>query len=347
MKEKEINSYILRWYKKNKRRLPWRRLESNNLPNPYYILVSEFMLQQTTVATVIQRFEKFIYKWPTIQHLSTISEKSILNFWSGLGYYSRAINLLKTAKIIQKKYKGNVPQNYEELIVLPGIGDYTAKAILGIAYNKPVMPVDSNIERIIARIYGLTKPINQIKSQIRLGSEKFISPRSSMNLIQAFMDYGSAVCVPRNPYCDICKIQTRCLASKKKLQNIIPIKLNKKMNKKKKYTRAYIFLNEKNEILVRRRSSKGMLPSMLEVPNDKWQSTEKKLIYDKIVEKFKQNFKYKGYVEYNFSHFQLHTKVYLQKIEKNTFPKSNWIKKREINKSGLPTIMKKIVKAAI
>ena len=119
------------------------------------------------------------------------------------------------------------------------------------------------------------------------------------------------------------------------------------MNKKKKYTRAYIFLNEKNEILVRRRSSKGMLPSMLEVPNDKWQSTEKKLIYDKIVEKFKQNFKYKGYVEYNFSHFQLHTKVYLQKIEKNTFPKSNWIKKREINKSGLPTIMKKIVKAAI
>ena len=108
------------------------------------------MLQQTTVPTVINRFETFISNWPTIEDLSKISEKKILTFWSGLGYYSRAINLLKTAKIIQKDFQGTVPKKYDELISLPGIGDYTAKAILGIAYNKPVMPLDSNIERIIS-----------------------------------------------------------------------------------------------------------------------------------------------------------------------------------------------------
>ena len=347
MKEKEINSYLLSWYKKNKRKLPWRKLEFNNLPNPYYTLVSEFMLQQTTVPTVINRFETFISNWPTIEDLSKISEKKILTFWSGLGYYSRAINLLKTAKIIQKDFQGTVPKKYDELISLPGIGDYTAKAILGIAYNKPVMPLDSNIERIISRIYAFKLPIIQIKDKLRLKSEKFISKNSSTNLIQAFMDYGSIICTPRNPNCDNCKIQLQCLASKKKLQTQIPVKLNTQPKKKKKYTRAYIFLNEKNEILVRRRSSKGMLPSMLEVPNDEWQFIKKKLVHDKLVKNFKRNFKFNGEVEYSFSHFKLQTKVYFQIIEKSNFPKSQWIKKEKIEKSGLPTVMKKIVKVAI
>ena len=347
MKEKEINSHLLSWYKKNKRQLPWRKLESNNLPNPYYTLVSEFMLQQTTVPTVIKRFEAFILNWPTIEDFSKISENTILKFWSGLGYYSRAINLLKTAKIIQKNFQGVVPENYDELISLPGIGDYTAKAIIGIAYNKPVMPLDSNIERIISRIYAFKLPIIKIKDKLRLKSEKFISKNSSTNLIQALMDYGSIVCTPRNPDCANCKIQLQCLALKQNLQSLIPVKLNTQSKKKNKYTRAYIFLNEKNEILIRRRSSGGMLPSMLEVPNDEWQFIKKKLVHDKLVKNFKKNLKCKGYVEYSFSHFKLQTKVYLKIIEKNHFPKSQWIKKEKIENSGLPTVMKKIVKVAI
>ena len=133
--EKEINTKILRWYKKNHRALPWRVLGLNKLPIPYYIFVSEYMLQQTTVNTVIERFNKFIIKWPKIQDLASTSEENILNFWSGLGYYSRARNLLKASKKIQKDFKGVIPSKYNELIDLPGIGDYTAKAILGIAYN--------------------------------------------------------------------------------------------------------------------------------------------------------------------------------------------------------------------
>ena len=347
MKEKEINSYLLSWYKKNKRQLPWRKLESNNLPNPYYILVSEYMLQQTTVKTVTKRFENFISNWPTIEHLSKISEKTILNFWSGLGYYSRAINLLRTAKIIQKEFNGVIPENYDQLITLPGIGDYTAKAILGIAYNKPVIPLDSNIERIIARIYAIKLPIAKIKDKLKLKSKKFISKNSSTYLIQAFMDYGSMVCIPRNPDCDNCQLKSQCLAKKKNLQKVIPVKFNSQSKKKKKYTRAYIFLNEKNEILVRRRPSKGMLPSMLEVPNDEWQISKTKLVHDKLVKNFKKNLKYKGHVEYSFSHFELQTKVFFKIIEKNNFPKSQWIKKEKIEKSGLPTVMKKIVQVAV
>ena len=163
-KEDKIQQIFLNWYKVNKRDLPWRKLWGNKLPKPYYIFVSEYMLQQTTVGTVKKRFKEFILNWPTIDALASISNTSILSFWSGLGYYSRATNLLKASKIIKKKFKSKIPEDYNDLIILPGIGDYTAKAILGIAYNKAVMPLDANIERILARIYGLQSPLIKFKT---------------------------------------------------------------------------------------------------------------------------------------------------------------------------------------
>ena len=146
--EKQIIAKLLRWYAKSKRDLPWRLLQENNLPNPYYVFVSEYMLQQTTVPTVKTRFEEFIKKWPTLKDLAKTTEPNILKFWSGLGYYSRARNLLKAAKIITTKFNSIIPNKYDELISLPGIGDYTAKAIMGIGYNESVMPLDANIERL-------------------------------------------------------------------------------------------------------------------------------------------------------------------------------------------------------
>ena len=122
--EKVINSKLLSWYRINKRNLPWRQTHANKLPDPYFVFVSEYMLQQTTVGTVKKRFEEFILKWPSINDLAKISEETILNFWSGLGYYSRARNLLKAAKIIKKEFNSKIPNNYDDLINLPGIGDY-------------------------------------------------------------------------------------------------------------------------------------------------------------------------------------------------------------------------------
>ena len=346
-KDQYVQRFLLKWYEKNKRNLPWRNLRSNNRTNAYYVLVSEFMLQQTTVKTVTKRFNEFIELWPSIDKLSRISENRILRFWSGLGYYARATNLLKAAKIIKKNFNSKIPNTYEDLIILPGIGDYTAKAILGIAYNKPVMPLDANIERILARLYGFQSPLIKIKSELKKKSNAFISKNSSNYLIQAFMDYGSLVCTPRNPDCSSCLIKTQCLSFKKNLQNIIPVKVKSNLTKRKKYSRAYILYNEKNEILVRKRSSKGMLASILEVPNDNWVINKKSLVQDKIVLKIKDKMQSKGSVEYSFSHFDLETEVFFTKVKKKIFTNQKWIKKSNINKAGLPTVMKKIVKVAL
>ena len=341
--EKEINTKLLRWYKKNKRILPWRVLDLNNLPIPYYIFVSEYMLQQTTVQTVIKKFNEFITIWPKIDNLASSNEEKILNFWSGLGYYSRARNLLKAAKKIKKNFNGTIPNNYKDLIDLPGVGEYTAKAILGIAYNKPVMPLDANIERIIARIYAFQEPKNKIKKKLIDKSNLFISKNSSTNLIQAFMDYGSLVCSPRKPNCNICSFKYYCLSYKKKIQNTIPLKIKPTTLKRKKYSRAYIFCNEKNEILIRKRDSNGMLASMLEVPNDKWVENKKNLVLDNIANNFKKKIKLKGYLNYSFSHFDLYIEVYFTKVKKNLFKNYKWINRKKINNSGLPTVMKKII----
>ena len=349
LKDKEliIQRKLLAWYKKNKRILPWRRLYKNHLPNPYFVMISEYMLQQTTVSTVKNRFKEFILNWPSINELATIPESRILQYWSGLGYYSRARNLLKAVKIIKKKFKGKIPNNYDDLIVLPGIGDYTAKAILGIAFNKPVMPIDANIERILSRLYGFQSPLNKIKSELQNKSYAFISKKFSSNLIQAFMDYGSLICTPRKPDCIKCILKKSCISYKKNIQNFIPIKKETKIKKIKKYSRAYIFFNEKSEILVRKRTSKGMLASMLEVPNDNWVINKKKLVQDNIILKFKNKMQSKGFVEYSFSHFNLETEVFFTEVKKKIFSDYKWIKKNNLNKSGLPTVMKKIVKIAL
>jgi A/G-specific adenine glycosylase len=172
--EKQIISKLLRWYSENKRDLPWRLKKEDNLPLPYYVFVSEYMLQQTTVPTVKTRFEEFIKIWPTLKDLAKTTEPKILKFWSGLGYYSRARNLLKAAKIIDKNYKSEIPNNYDDLISLPGIGDYTAKAIMGIGYNASVMPLDANIDRMFARIYALNKPLTKLKKQLLEKSKTFV-----------------------------------------------------------------------------------------------------------------------------------------------------------------------------
>ena len=343
-KEQQIKTKLLRWYKENKRFLAWRVLNEKNLPNSYHVLVSEFMLQQTTVNTVKSKFDEFIKKWPNLKSLSQIQEKSILKFWSGLGYYSRARNLLKTAKKISKLNNYIVPSKYNNLIILPGIGDYTAKAILGIAYNKPVLPVDANIKRIIVRVYALLKSTNLISKEIFLYSRKLISKNNSSNLIQAFMDYGSKICLPTKPKCGECIISSNCLAFKKNLANVIPLKIIKKA-RRKKYTKAYVVTNEVNEVLVRRRSAKGMLPSMIEVPTSDWLENKiknKKDVFEIFISR--KFYKINNKLIYPFSHFDLYVEIFYIKIKKRKIKNYSWISIKKIDSSGMPTLMKKIVK---
>jgi len=241
MNNSTITNKILYWYDNNKRSLPWRK-KNSQIKREYYTLVSEFMLQQTQVSTVIPYFKKFIKNIPNLKSLANINEKKLLKYWEGLGYYSRVRNLKKTAKIVVSKYKKKLPNTLEELKTLPGIGDYTASAILSIAFNKPFIPLDGNVERIIKRILNL-KSEKEISKENIIKKKKFlgISNRSS-DYAQALMELGALVCKPKNPLCTKCPIIKNCksykkqdfeiaVKSKKKIDKFFIIKVFKRGNK--------------------------------------------------------------------------------------------------------------------
>ena len=241
MNNSTITNKILYWYDNNKRSLPWRK-KNSQIKREYYTLVSEFMLQQTQVSTVIPYFKKFIKNIPNLKSLANINEKKLLKYWEGLGYYSRVRNLKKTAKIVVSKYKKKLPNTLEELKTLPGIGDYTASAILSIAFNKPFIPLDGNVERIIKRILNL-KSEKEISKENIIKKKKFlgISNRSS-DYAQALMELGALVCKPKNPLCTKCPLIKNCksykkqdfeiaVKSKKKIDKFFIIKVFKRGNK--------------------------------------------------------------------------------------------------------------------
>jgi len=229
MNNSTITNKILYWYDNNKRSLPWRK-KNSQIKREYYTLVSEFMLQQTQVSTVIPYFKKFIKNIPNLKSLANINEKKLLKYWEGLGYYSRVRNLKKTAKIVVSKYKKKLPNTLEELKTLPGIGDYTASAILSIAFNKPFIPLDGNVERIIKRILNL-KSEKEISKENIIKKKKFlgISNRSS-DYAQALMELGALVCKPKKPLCTKCPIIKNCISYKKQDFDIV-VKNKKKIDK--------------------------------------------------------------------------------------------------------------------
>jgi len=195
--------------------LPWRK-KNSQIKREYYTLVSEFMLQQTQVSTVIPYFKKFIKNIPNLESLANINEKKLLKYWEGLGYYSRVKNLKKTAKIVVNKYKTKLPNTLDELKKLPGIGEYTARAILAIAFNKPYIPMDGNIERVIKRLLNL-------KSETEISKENLIKKKKILgtsdrpgDYAQALMELGALICKPKNPLCNLCNLKRNCKFFKNK-----------------------------------------------------------------------------------------------------------------------------------
>ncbi|PPR79272.1 MAG: Adenine DNA glycosylase, partial [Alphaproteobacteria bacterium MarineAlpha2_Bin1] len=250
-----ISQILLKWYDFNARRLPWRKKSKNS---PYHIWISEIMLQQTTVKAVIPRYKSFIRRWPNIKKLSLASIDEILHEWQGLGYYSRAHNIYKTAIIINSNYKGRFPKNTDSLKNLPGIGDYTAGAVASIAFSKPILPVDVNIERVLARINGVFKNEKNFKSKINNIAKLFYEPKRPGDLTQAFMDFGSIICKSNNPVCEICPLSKFCYSFKKKVVHLIPGQKNL-LKKEKKYCVIFFIMNSKNEILFRKRKNAQIL----------------------------------------------------------------------------------------
>ena len=241
-----ISKKILFWYDNNKRILPWRKNNSKE-QKLYFTLVSEFMLQQTQVSTVIPYFKRFVKKIPNFKKLSKVNDQTLMKLWEGLGYYSRARNLKKSAIMINGKFGGILPSNFEDLKSLPGVGDYTSTAIMAIAFNQKFIPLDGNVERILKRVLYLRseKAISKENMQI---SKKFfgLSERAS-DYAQALMELGALVCRPTSPLCDKCPIRINCISYKRKDFSLI-----KKTKKNKiKYFEANIYMNENKMLLVR------------------------------------------------------------------------------------------------
>lgn len=272
-----ISKKILAWYKKHQRKLPWRKYKSQK-DRHYKVLLSEFMLQQTQVKTAIPYFNNFYKNIDSIEKLSNASQSRVNKLWQGLGYYRRAKYLLETSKIISKEYNSKLPQNYCELIKLPGIGDYTAKALLSIAFDKSEIGIDGNVARVVSRLFYLKD-----KKKIYQYVEKLKVKKNSSSLMQGIMELGALICKPKNPDCINC-----CLKSLCKFQGNKKVVLLNRSKKKIKNLNACIYIKNK-KILLTRKNNFGPLKGFLNVPIFENYSNNLQADLDKF---FKQKIKY-------------------------------------------------------
>jgi len=246
---------VLYWYDNNKRILPWRTSTSKN-KKEYHVLVSEFMLQQTQVRTVIPYFLKFVTKIPNLKTLSKCKEKKVLKLWEGLGYYRRARNLHKTAKILIKNCKGKLPKKFAEIIKLPGIGEYTANSLLALVHNKPSIPIDGNVKRVFSRLLLINTSNQNIDNEIKKITYKLPKVDRNADFAEALMEFGALVCKPQNPLCKICHLQKYC----KFFNSENYISLNKKFSIKEKKINIYCYLNRyKKEIALTKNKNLSFL----------------------------------------------------------------------------------------
>ena len=257
-----LQSRLLNWYNKNKRTLPWR-----DHPDAYAIWVSEIMLQQTRVETVISYFEKWMQLFPTVQTLADASERDVLNAWEGLGYYSRARNLHKAAKMMVSEYSGRLPRDMDELIKLPGIGRYTVGAVASIAFDMDEPALDGNLKRVYARLFDLEEPVDSPKGEKLLWdiARKNLPKGRAGDFNQALMDLGATICIPKNPRCLICPLMAICRARENGTQELRPVKKPKKAVPH--YVHAAGVVLKKGKVLLAQRPSDGLLGGMWEFPN--------------------------------------------------------------------------------
>ena len=245
---------ILGWYDNNKRSLPWR-VGKNSPKKLYYRLLSEFMLQQTQVKTVIPYFKKFTKNFKTLNSLSRCSEQKILKLWEGLGYYRRARNLLATSKVLVSKYNSKLPKTIKEIKTLPGVGDYTASALLGLVHNKPAIAVDGNVKRVFSRIVNKKENKLNFDQFIEINKKKFFNSKRNSDFVEALMEFGALVCKPKDPKCDICNLNKNC----KYFNSSKKIKTTKyKMIESKNYD-VFCYVNKKRQIALTKKNNLGFL----------------------------------------------------------------------------------------
>ncbi len=253
---------LILWYLQNKRELPWR-----NTSNPYYIWLSEIMLQQTRVMQGLPYYLKFIKNYPTVNDLANATEDEVLKLWQGLGYYSRARNLHTTAKMVSEELNGIFPNNYKDLIKLKGVGDYTASAIASISFNQPEAVVDGNVYRVLSRFFGISTPINTTSGQkeFKQLAQQLIDKKQPGTFNQAIMEFGARYCVPQNPDCVNCIFNDNCLAFQHKRVTELPVKIKSKPVKTR-YFNYLVIISANEHTILQQRNGKGIWHKLYEFP---------------------------------------------------------------------------------
>ncbi|MDP6570206.1 MAG: A/G-specific adenine glycosylase [Candidatus Marinimicrobia bacterium] len=260
--KRQLSSNLLKWYDNEKISLPWR-----NSANAYHIFLSEVMLQQTQVNTVIPYFQRWIQAFPTIKDVAQAPLDHILKQWEGLGYYSRARNFHKSCQIICEKFSGEIPNNIEAISSLPGIGPYSAAAVMSIAFHHPLPAVDANVLRIVSRLHLLSAPVSTLTGKVASLLSEIIPKNRAGDFNQAMMDLGRVICTNRNPKCDICPLNICCKAYAKNLTHAFPKKNAKPL--KPVYKIAVGVIWRDGDILISRRKEEGLLGGLWEFPGGK------------------------------------------------------------------------------
>ena len=332
---------LLAWYDNFGRTLPWRMKKGSDCtskPDPYRIWISEIMLQQTTVPVVTKYYNKFLDLWPTVEDLANGDHDEVMACWAGLGYYTRARNLIPCAKSIVKDHYGNFPSTSGELLELPGIGPYTASAIQAIAFDLPVPVVDGNGERVYSRVKGLTTPLPQSKPEIKRIAEQMTPARRSGDYAQAIMDLGSTVCKPKKPNCPHCPWNGVCQSYRLGLQNEIPYR-QPKTPKPTRIGTLFVCLSKNNQFMLERRPQSGLLGGTLGWPGFGWD----KRSGDKFPE-LTGGIELPGEINHVFTHFKTSIAVRAGVVESSEFSSSDvaWVDRDEFDATKLPTLMRKV-----
>ncbi len=324
-----VATKLLSWYQQNARPLPWR---CGDMPvdKAYAVWLSETMLQQTTVKTVIAYFEKFLALWPTVSHMAHAPLDDILAQWAGLGYYARARNLHKCATIIDATYGGQFPPEESLLLQLPGIGPYTAAAISAFAFQNRAVVVDTNIERVISRLFAIETPLPKSKPLIYAHMDA-ITPDNAGDFAQAMMDFANAVCKPKTPHCNICPLYTEC-TTPDNIKSSLPKKIPKKQ-KPHRYAHMYVVrIHNTDNIVTETRPSQGLLGGMQGLPTSSWGDSYPTSHYTAPTQ---ANWYESGQYKHTFTHFHLHSKVFFTEIP---HPLNGY---NTSNGTNLPTVFKK------
>ncbi len=327
-----IARLLLDHYDTHARRLPWRARPSETPPEPYRVWLSEVMLQQTTVAAVIPYFQKFTRRWPGVEALAAAPEEEVMAAWAGLGYYSRARNLVACARAVAQR--GGFPDEEAELRKLPGLGDYTAAAVAAIAFGKRAVVVDANVERVVSRLFAISTPLPSARKEIRARADSIFPAKRAGDFAQALMDLGATICTAREPRCLLCPLAQHCQGRATGDPAAFPVKPPKK-TKPLRQGAAY-WMERDGAVWLVQRPARGMLGGMRALPDDGWKASTSGHGAPPVAGQWRRC----GTVRHVFTHFTIALDVLALADEAPILPTGagEWWPLNRLEDAGLPTL---------